>query len=251
MVDADDVRRYDETQFALILRKAAESQARETARPMGTGLSLSEIEGIAAEAGIEPRFVRQAVTAVAGERRGAIARIVGFPFRFDAQHVVQGELPHGTLSTMVDALQTAHGRPGTAREVLGGVEWKARDTWGTTHASVRRTGAETRIHISADRSETAAVLITLAPFAGLAAGGILASVVDASAGLATAAITINGGLAGLAAARAVWSGVARRWRQRVDVLLDRSLLAIRSAPPSPERIAHATTDPPQGMTPTT
>jgi hypothetical protein len=251
MVEPGDVRRYDEKQFALILRKAAELQARDVRRPMGAGLSLQEIEGIAAEAGIEPRFVRQALGAVTAETPGTMARIAGYPYRLHAQHVVPGELDHATLSMIVDVLQTEYGRPGTAREVLGGIEWNARDQLGRVHASVRKTGTGTRIHVVADRSETAAVLGTLAPIGGLIAGGVVAGIVDAPTGIVTAAIVANGVLAGLAVARAAWAGVANKWRQRMDTVLERVLHTIPAPAPASQQIADAATDPRQRMTPQT
>jgi hypothetical protein len=64
MAEADDSRRFDEREFSLILRKAAELQESDGNRPARAGLTLREIEAIAAEAGIDARNVRGAVLAL-------------------------------------------------------------------------------------------------------------------------------------------------------------------------------------------
>lgn len=221
-----DSTRFDEEQFALILRKAAELQARDTARPRG-GISLREIEGIAAEAGIDPRYVRQALAvALPAAEPGPLGRLVGMPFRLDARHSVPGELDRQELSAIIDALQFAAGRPGSAREVLGGVEWKAKDAFGSVQASVRRTGDDTRIHIEADRRETAAVLGILFPVAGFLAGTLHAA--TAGAGAPAALIILASSAGGFGVARVIWEAISRKWRRRVEEMMTKVIGSIRT-----------------------
>ena len=57
--DDEGGRRYSDEEFALILRRASEISEVGDARP-GGGLSLSEIQQIAGEAGIDPTAVARA-----------------------------------------------------------------------------------------------------------------------------------------------------------------------------------------------
>ena len=61
--DETKKRRYTEEEFALILRKASEIQespGEGPGRHPGQGLTLEEIQSIAAEAGIDPQAVSRA-----------------------------------------------------------------------------------------------------------------------------------------------------------------------------------------------
>jgi len=64
-------RRYGQRETALILRKAAQLQARETGAPADEqGFSLSELEAAAGEAGVSAEYVRRAAAELSG-RAGA------------------------------------------------------------------------------------------------------------------------------------------------------------------------------------
>jgi hypothetical protein len=226
MVDPNETRRFDEKEFALIVRRATELQEKGAAPSTRAGLTLREIETIAAEAGIEPALIRRAALDLAGNRApGLWRRIAGPSTHIHAERTIPGEVGADTLSAIVDAVRTELGRSGTAHDVLGGLEWTGRDSWGKVHITARPGGAETRLYVSADRSETAAVAATLLPIAGTILGGVAGSAVD-FAPLLTAGLGAVGGLAG---ARFLWDGVARRWQSRVRVILDRVSAAIDNA----------------------
>ena len=226
MTDPNDARRFDEKEFALILRRATELQE-ESARPSARGsLSLSEMEAIAAEAGIDAAFIRRAALDLSGDGAPSLwRRLAGPPTHIHAQRTIPGELGADELAAIVDAARAELGRPGTARDVLRGLEWSGRDSWGKVDVTARPRGGETRLEVNADRTETAAVAATLMPIAGLIAGGIAASTLDVSLLLAGGA-----GLAsGLAGARLVWNAVAARWQSRVRVVVDRVTAAVEDA----------------------
>ena len=226
MTEPDVTRRFDEQEFALILRKAAELQERDAARPVGTGLTLGEIETIAAEAGIRADYVRRALGAVERPDATIWRRLAGPSTRIREQHVIPGEVGSGALAAVIDNLQSALGTPGVARDVLGGVEWTGRDSFGKVHMIARPIAGDTRVQLVADRSETAAVLATLLPITGMIAGGILGSTVDVVPAAAMAGAGIAGGLA---AARLLWSRIAMRWQARLQRLTGDVVATAREA----------------------
>ncbi len=81
--------KFSDEETALILRRAAELQAKE-----GRGLSLRELEAAAAEAGIDVALVRRAAeeVAVAGPPAPAPASggVLGSPLHLVHEHVVPG-----------------------------------------------------------------------------------------------------------------------------------------------------------------
>lgn len=218
MEDPGAQQRFDEKEFALILRRAAELQERDTTRSPRSGMTLREIETIAAEAGIDPRHVRLAVQNLSAHTPTLWRKVTGPSTSIHALRTVAGEYDADALATLVDAAQAELGRPGTARDVLGGLEWMAEDSFGPVHVTARPRGGETRIQVSTDRKETAAVLVTMLPITGMIAGGIAGAaflpvpeVIAAGAGL----------VAGVGAARLIWQTVVDRWQKRVRVILDR------------------------------
>jgi hypothetical protein len=225
MAEADDSRRFDEREFSLILRKAAELQESDGNRPARAGLTLREIEAIAAEAGIDARNVRSAVLALRDGASNPWRRILGPSPHIHAQTSVTSEYDDEALAAIVDAAQAETGRAGSAREVLGGIEWTGRDAMGTVQITARRRGAETRIQVSTDRKEAVASIATLAPITCLVAGGAIGSLIGV-APVAAAGVAI---VSGVVAARLLWNGVARKWDRRVRRILDRVVLAAEAA----------------------
>lgn len=222
----DESRRFDEKEFALILRNAAELQARESAHGPRGGMTLREIEMIAAEAGIDPKYLRQAAQNLTVHAPTVWERIVGPATSIHAQRTVSGEYDADALAVLVDAAQMELGRAGTARDALGGIEWKAEDSFGEIHVTARPRGGETRIQVSTDRRESAALLVSLLPVAGAVAGGIAGATFLPVPELAAVA---GGLVAGAGAARGLWQTIANRWQKRVRVLLDRVVSATEAS----------------------
>ena len=51
---------YGDKEIGQILKRATEFQAREPSAPSSSGLTLPELEEVAVEAGIDPRFLQRA-----------------------------------------------------------------------------------------------------------------------------------------------------------------------------------------------
>jgi hypothetical protein len=73
-------RRFDETEVAAILEKAAELQhSGQRQLPSGEGMTLAELQAIGSEAGIDPRLVAQAAKSIEIGGRPTSRRFLGLP----------------------------------------------------------------------------------------------------------------------------------------------------------------------------
>jgi len=126
-------RRYGEREIGRILERAAEIQMGEPTAQGPSGMTLRELEEIAAEAGIDPRYLRRA----AGELdRTFWTRVVGSPMSVALERVVSGELPECGFERLVPIIQQGtreHGQPGLVGRTL---TWQAETASGTRSAMV-------------------------------------------------------------------------------------------------------------------
>lgn len=213
----DAGRRFTERELALILKSAAEMQAHDPGRPHGAGITLSEIEAIAAEAGIDPAYIQRAVAGLRTHRPpGLWRRIAGHPAHFQAQRSLESDIGGDDVARLVDLVRAEFGRHGDLRDALGGVEWKAGDDWGSSYVSLRSGAGSTRVVVGADRNNTAWALGLVSPLLGAIAAGVATSFLAVEPVLA-AAVGVGGGLA---AARLAWRGIAARWHARVNRVAD-------------------------------
>jgi hypothetical protein len=214
---SDAGRRYTETELALILKSAAEMQAHDPGRPHGVGMTLSEIEAIASEAGIDAAYIQRAVAGLrTGGTVGLWHRLAGSPSRFQAQRILESDIGDDDTAMLVDLVRAEFGRHGDLRDALGGVEWKAGDDWGSSYVSVRNGAGSTRIVVGSDRNDTAWALGLVSPILGAIVGGIATSLLPIEPVLA-ASLGVGGGLA---AARLAWGRIAAHWHARVNRVAD-------------------------------
>jgi hypothetical protein len=218
MSEAGTERRYDERQFALILRKAAALQQSDATAPARAGLSLAEIESIAAEAGIEAVYVRQAAGGVASDSPAAGWRLLGGRARMQDERELALPLDREGLARAVEIARAEFGRHGATREVLDGIEWTGRDDYGTAWVMVHAHGGPPRVVVGADRTNAAWVLGILLPLGGLLAGALTAGALGLEPGVAVPAA---GAAGGLLTARTLWRRTVVRWQARVARVLDR------------------------------
>jgi hypothetical protein len=110
-------RRYADEETALILRRAAELQG--AALPP-TAPTLTDLQQIADEAGIEPRYVRQAAAELASARPG---RVAGTSTSLWLERVVPGELRASEFDALADAIRSATGMAGQVTVLGRGFTW--------------------------------------------------------------------------------------------------------------------------------
>lgn len=221
-----DERRYSEEEFAEILRRASELQARP--RDAGTdddeagagalqrprGMSLDEIASIAREVGIEPDLVRQAAAAVATRE----VFVEGLsPDRFVLKRSIPGELNRDDLARVLTSVRDVAGVHGETTTTVSGVEWKGNGEVIGTVVSADTLDGKTEFRVAVD-ANSAKVLSHLLPgLAGTFGAAIIGAAVEP--GLAGGIAVMAGGIAtGLGTGRLIWNRVLARARGNAERL---------------------------------
>lgn len=219
MADSSSTPRYSEQEMALILKRAAELQ--EGADGRGSHLSLSEIQAIAAEAGISPSYVSEAAAELQHPQpRGGW---LGAPTRFHEQRTVNASLSPTAVGEIVDCARQELGLHGETSQVLDTIEWKGQSALGWTFITLAPRAGGTRIAITASRGDQAVLVgmgaVGIGILSGL--GGLAVALSVADSPVIASAIIAGSGIAGtLASARLLWRGVAARWRRRTREIIE-------------------------------
>ncbi len=209
--------RYSDLEVTQILRRAVELQEKEGAGGGGAGLTLEQLQDIARDVGVDPRFVQDAARSLVRTRRNG--RLLGGPTEFHfVQILPQGYDPARTQA-MIDEIRTVMGRHGRVAEVADALEWQARDAGGGTFVSVSRVGHETRARVIGIRTEACVTVYMVfgcvALLGSIAAGRLLIGF--GAAGSLLGAVLVTG--SAWLGARALWTRIARRWDRRLRLLL--------------------------------
>ncbi|MDT8341605.1 MAG: hypothetical protein RQ751_08840 [Longimicrobiales bacterium] len=228
--------RYSEEEFARILRKATELQSRALVRPDSAvgeaGMTLSEMQQIAAEVGIDPALMQRAAHAVAQER-AAVDRPLAD--KFVLADSAPGRLTDEDKIRIVQAIRDTTQVHGEADVDPTGVEWRSPKGEPTVYSvSVHSIEGRNQVRVAVDRS-VAAVLTHLPTLMG---GGLLGMGVVATTSPESALVggaLLAGGLGtGLVTARTLWRITSRRVRARAADLLG----SVRAALPAPAPPSH-------------
>jgi len=229
-------RRYTEEEVGLILQRATEMQRAEPTALDPAGLTLAELEEIAAEAGIDPGLLRHAANEldVLQPIPTMGSRLAGAPVAIDIERVINGELPHERLEELVTTIQSATAGHGTASAVGRTLTWSS-----TTGSSI----TERQVLVSVRDRQT---LIRIQEnFGGLAAslfggimGGVGGGVGFGLGGGLSAALGLGAGLIALPLttvagsyflARAIYKSQVRRRQAAAHALVDRLAEQVESA----------------------
>jgi hypothetical protein len=218
-------RRYTEEEFTEILRAASEFSEgpKSTRSPLArqSGLTLSEIQDIAAEVGIEPSRVTRAAALLPEEEPSALLKLVGGSPRYRMESTVPGSIPALELGRVMEIARQAAGTPGETREVLGGLEWTG--STGTTGygVSVKPVGGRTQLQVWTDHSEMMAGI-----YGGVGMGTLgvvaltLAKLVFGESDAGIVASLLSGIPPAFLFARTVWTRSAAKYRERLHGLLE-------------------------------
>jgi hypothetical protein len=140
---------FDDAEVALILARAAELDALAPgssllpALPGDRRLSLSDLESVAIEAGIDPDHVRTAASELALRRTPLPPSLppaktwTGLPERVDADRVLPVTLDEAAWGLMVQELREFAGSPGVMSSVGGVWEWHSRTDGQSDTVSLR------------------------------------------------------------------------------------------------------------------
>lgn len=213
-------RRYADAETALILRRAAELQG--TAPEPSISPSLADLEQMASEAGIEPRYVRQAAAELASPIAAARGNgILGAPGTLWLERVVPGEIAPSAFDAVVEEIRSALAMAGHTTVLGRGFTWTSGVAGHPAPArvitvTVTPVGGQTVL-----RAEEALEQMEVAHLMGIGVG------IGGIGGMIGAGLALSAASFGLGALAAAWAGggffTARRLHQRAAARHQREL----------------------------
>ena len=211
--------KYTDSQFALIMRKASELQERPGRVVAGQGLSLAEIQAIAAEVGLDPAEVARAAALVPRTNEGALVRLSGGPSVYWLEYSTKGEVPREDLGKLVDAIRQGATHQGLVSEILGSLEWKNVGEVSQIHVAVVSRDGQTSVRIFAQSSALAVMIFLIPGLFGLIGIGIATAVIGPTTIVGILPI-VAAGLGGpFLIARAGWQATTSALRRRLQRLM--------------------------------
>jgi hypothetical protein len=237
-------RRYSEEEVGLILRRATEMQRAEPTAPDPAGLTLAELEEIAAEAGIDPGMLRQAASELNVQQPATLgSRIAGAPVAVAIERVIAGEMPVERLEELVPTIVASTPGRGTASAVGRSLTWSSQEGSNLTEQQVlvSSQGGQTLIRVEQSYSGLAAgwfggIIGGVGGGVGFGVGGALSATLGLGAGLVAFPLTAIAGSYFLA--RSIYASQVRSRQGAARALLDKLAVqvetAIASARPSIE-----------------
>lgn len=230
-------RLYTEKEIGSLIKRATEMQsaARESE---DRGLSLQDIEQLAAEIGIEAEHLRNAALEL--QRQSGVEprfRLWGGPHELEQERIVEGNLTEGQWEQVVLGLRRLTGSTGTVSEIGRAREWtrsiKDLDYLvEQTQVTLSPRGEQTKISVRKKYRGGAVAAYVIS----VLLSGTLAGIFLDGGGFSDAVNTLilgGSGLGGLAVARTSIGYWARRQRERLRVLTDwlqEAIAAPESAP---------------------
>lgn len=220
-------RRYDEEEVARILRDSAELQAMDASGAAVGALSLQELQRIAAEVGIEPRFVTDAALRRTRSPGGVWTRLLGPFSRFHQERTVQGEVGGADWSRLVDEMRSETRHEGETAHLPGRLEWRGRHEWSGEEIRLRVESADgsTRVEMEAEQVLASTAAVLAAGTCGLLAAAAVVGPIGADMGMELATLGL-GGAGGALLGRAAWKRRALRWHRRLERLTGRIAASI-------------------------
>jgi hypothetical protein len=221
MPDPKDERRYSDQEFALILREASElKKVRSERRGSRDGLTLTEMQEIAREAGIDPDLVARAAALGPEQKLSLAARIFGGPSKYRVVGRVPGEIPEEEMGRILEAIREVLQHQGVANKVLDTLEWKTVGETSAVCVNVSARDGETRLEVSVDRGGSGVLTYLFPTLAGLLGTVILASIFQPTTAIDVATILFaTFGSAGIIA-RSIFSAGTDKWDEVVPRLMN-------------------------------
>ena len=228
----DPPRHYSDTEVSRLLKSATELQQADEAGGrgghQGGGMTLATLQEVAADAGIEPRYVQLAADRIDNpETTGSGHSLAGTPLLVRAERVIPGELREEDYEQIVTEIQMATYVQGNALMVGRTLTWRSvtsEHQFRRLQVTVESRNGETRIQAEERLHGYAGML-----YGGVVGGGgmgitfvgLLVGLGPLGSALFAAAfpVTLIGGL--YVAMRQVMKSTGRKRRAELDGLVDR------------------------------
>ena len=235
-----DERRFDDERVAEILRRAVDLQhAGAVPTLRGEGLSQSELERVASEAGIDPAFIRQAITESGPvEPDTGHSRFLGEVKTIEVTGVLDGEVGPDAMERMIEEVQR------TFADTAGPSYTESSATWTGSSATASSRLSNMMVAITARNGRTEIRIterldnLSVVLFGALAVGGSGVGIgISGAIGmgeLGMPLVALAGGVAAVTAcfgtARTLYSRSARKRRRELQRLVARMVEASISEP---------------------
>lgn len=240
-------RRYGEKEVGLILKRATELQRNTPELTERSGLTLADLEEIALEAGIDPRFLRAAADELdrVGPTPEGVERWLGGPLTVELQRSVPGEVPPDEFDRFIEAIAQAAGGQGQPSVIGRTLSWTLSDPnrQRFLQVTVRSRDGETEIRIEERMMQLAGAF-----YGGIVVGGGVGVGLGVGVGVGVplglplfAVLWPLGAVGGAyALARHLFGKISRK-RQRILIrLLDQLTELVEGVATSPKRIGDGT-----------
>lgn len=227
---------YGDEEIGRILKRATELQRREPTAPPA-GVTLAELEEIAAEAGIDPTYLRRAALELeTGTADPTImTRLAGEELVIVREVTLPGELAEDGFERIVTAIQTSsreHGQPSLLGRTL---TWRAETAGNTRTIQIVVTSRDGRTHVRAEENLTQ---MASGLFGGITAGaglgiglgvGLPIGIEVLGSALFATAAPIGAVALAYMASRGIYRTVVGRRRRAVDDLFARVVSEAKTA----------------------
>ncbi len=120
-------RRFNDEEVALIIKRAAElQQTEQTEQETGSALSLTEVEQIAREAGIDPLLIRRAALGLdQPAQTNRPSPWIGAPTRIVFERIVEGEIPVEEFEPLIAEIRRTFGDNGLPSVLGKSLAWSS------------------------------------------------------------------------------------------------------------------------------
>lgn len=219
-------RRYSDEEVQDLIRRALALQEKSSGVAPGVahpeGLSLAEVRQIAADVGIDPRFVELAVSSRAAESTRVANWFAGGPYRWRVRTSVPGELSDQQRVRLIDEVRRHVGRPGEVSDLYGTMEWTHDDGLGPIAVGVRSAEGRTEIDVAVNRSGTVGLLHSLTTLGGGIGLGALVSGLAGVSGPGALGVVLGASAVSYYASRIAWHLRSKVWERRVGEMTGRA-----------------------------
>ncbi len=138
---------YTDKEISAVLKRAAELQ-RTQGPKANAGLSLEELEQVAAEVGIDPDFVKAAALELEEGRTDQSYHVWGAPTTLELERIVEGEMTDEKWEEAVGEIRRIFGAAGETGQLGRTREWILRDQTGERiHLTVSPQDGKTEIRL--------------------------------------------------------------------------------------------------------